>query len=499
MNVRVDWRVSLALVGTVLRYLTVAFVVPLVVALYYGESVLPFVVAAAVSGVAGVGLERLGDPENFGGREAFLMVVLSWFGIGVVAAIPFLVAGEGVVAHPVNAFFEATSGVTTTGATVMNDISFETHTRSVLMWRQLTQWLGGLGILVLATAVLSELSVGGAQLMETETQTQDVNKLTPRIEETARLILKLYLAVTVAQTALLYSLNIVGFADEMTLYNAVAHAFTSVSTAGFSPEARSIEAFSPAVQWATIPGMFVGATSFVLIYHLTQGDTSRLKRSEEFRFYVFVLSAFIVASAAILVSEGTHSSFEENVRHAVFNVTSILTTTGYASTDFNLWSSSVKHLLFLCMFFGGMAGSTTCSIKMVRWLVVAKGFRRDLFKAVHPDAVRPVRLSGNVVDEEAIRDIYAFVLVSLVAFFALTVFVAVDSARAGVGIDEFEAMSASAATFFNIGPAFGIAGPMESYDVFSNATKVAMTVMMWVGRIEIIPVLVILTPAYWRS
>jgi trk system potassium uptake protein TrkH len=279
----------------------------------------------------------------------------------------------------------------------------------------------------------------------------------------------------------------------------MAHALTSVSTSGFSPEPRSIEAFEPVVQWAMIPGMFVGATSFVLIYYMTQRDFSRTRSSEEFGFYVVVLSVFVVTAAAILVSEGTHATLEENARHAVFNVTSMLTTTGYASTDFNAWSSSAKHLLFMCMFFGGMAGSTTCSIKMVRWLVVLKAFRRDLFKAVHPDAVRPVRLSGSVIDEETIRDIYAFVLVSLVVFFVLTVFVAVDSERAGVGVDEFEAMSASAATFFNIGPAFGFAGPMDSYEGFSNATKFVMTVMMWVGRIEIIPVLVILTPAYWRS
>ena len=499
MRVRVDWRASLALVGTVLKWLTVAFVLPIALAVFYGETVVPFVVAALVSGVVGMSLERLGDPENLGGREAFLMVALSWLSVAVVGAIPFVIAGSGTVAHPVNALFEAMSGVTTTGATVMGDISFDTHTRSMLMWRQLIQWLGGLGILVLATAVLSELSVGGAQLMETESQTQDVNKLTPRIEETARLILKLYVGVTALQAVFLYSLRLAGLAPNMTLYNAVAHAFTSIATAGFSPEARSIEAFSPAVQWAMIPGMFVGATSFILIYYLTQRDISRTRKSEEFRFYVIVLSAFAVTAAAILVAEGTHASVEENVRHAVFNVTSILTTTGYASTDFNGWSAAAKYILFLCMFFGGMAGSTTCSIKMVRWLVVVKAFRRDLYKTVHPDAVRPVRMGGKVIDEETLSDIYAFVLVSLVAFFILTVFVAVDSARAGIDVNEFEALSASAATFFNIGPAIGFAGPMENYDGFSNATKVAMTVMMWVGRIEIIPVLVLLTPAYWRS
>jgi trk system potassium uptake protein TrkH len=497
MKLSVDLRAAIALVGSVLKYLTVAFVLPAGVAVYYGETVVPFVTAAVVSFVVGVGLETVcRGGGDLGGREAFLTVALSWLGVALIGAVPFIVAGEGVLASPMSAVFESMSGITTTGATVVE--SFDVHSSSVLIWRQLIQWLGGLGILVVATAILSELSVGGAQLMETETQTQNVNKLTPRIEETARIIVRLYVALTVAQTAFLYSLNAVGLAPRMTFYNAVAHAFTSVSTSGFSPEPRSIEAFAPVVQWAMIPGMLVGATSFILIYYVTHGDTARLRRSEEFRFYGVVLSVFAVTATALLVLDGAHATVEESLRHGVFNVVSMLTTTGYASTDFNAWSSAGKHLLFVCMFFGGMAGSTTCSIKMVRWLVVAKAFRRDLFKAVHPDAVRPVRLSGSVVDEDTVRDTYAFVLVSLVFFFGFTVFVAVDSARAAVSLDEFEAMSAAAATFFNIGPAFGDAGPMNSYAGFPETTKLGMVVMMWVGRIEIIPILVLLTPTYWR-
>ena len=496
MRVDVDLRAALALVGTVLRYLAVAFVLPAGVAVYYGETVVPFVAAAVVAAVVGLGLELLcRGGGDLGGREAFLTVALSWLGVALVGAVPFIVAGDGVLAQPVNAVFESTSGITTTGATVIEE--FDAHSRSVLMWRQLIQWLGGLGILVVATAILSELSVGGAQLMETETQTQNVNKLTPRIEETARIIVRLYVVITVAQTAFLYSLKAVGLAPRMTFYNAVAHAFTSVSTSGFSPEPRSIEAFEPVVQWAMIPGMFVGATSFILIYHVVHGDFTRIRSSEEFSFYALVLSIFAATAAALLVLDGAHPTVEENVRHGVFNVVSMLTTTGYASTDFNAWSSAAKHLLFACMFFGGMAGSTTCSIKMVRWLVVAKAFRRDLFRTVHPDAVRPVRLSGSVVDEETVRDTYAFVLVALVLFFAFAVFVAVDSARANAGVDEFEALSAAAATFFNIGPAFGEAGPMGGYGGFSEVTRLGMVVMMWVGRIEIIPVLVLLTPTYW--
>ncbi len=176
-----------------------------------------------------------------------------------------------------------------------------------------------------------------------------------------------------------------------------------------------------------------------------------------------------------------------------------MTTTGYASADFDAWSPAAKNVLFLCMFTGGMAGSTTCSIKALRWLVVLKAFRRTLFTTVHPRAVRPVRLSGEVVDEDAVNQIYGYTLLSIVIFFLATVFIVADGARAGLSLTEFEAMSAAAATFLNIGPAFGIAGPFAGFTDFPTSTKLAMTFLMWIGRIEIIPVLVLLTRTYWTS
>jgi trk system potassium uptake protein TrkH len=336
--------------------------------------------------------------------------------------------------------------------------------------------------------------------METETQTRDLNKLTPRISETAALLWKIYLGLTGLQVAVLYGLHLVGLAPEMTLYDAVTHAFTTISTSGFSPRAESIAAFSPAVQWAIIPFMATGATSFVLIYFVLQGNLDRLRNSDEFRFYLAILGLFSLGIAGVLVADGgPHTNPEAIARHALFQVVSIVTTTGYASTDFNLWSSGAKHLLFVCMFVGGMAGSTTCSIKTLRWLVVLKAFRRDLFTAANPNAIRPVRLSGGVVTEETIRDIYAYTLVSLVFFIVATILVVVDASRARVSVTEFEAMGAAASTFFNVGPGFGIAGPFASYNPFPWSTKLLMTFLMWLGRIEIIPVLVLLTPSYWRS
>ena len=497
MTVRIDWRVSVSLVGTFLKWLWVPLALPLGIAVLDGTPLVPFVVPMVGSAVVGLGLERLTDERELRAREAFLLVSLTWLTFALVGAVPFVLAGNGTLAVPVNALFESMSGVTTTGATVVVD--FSAHSRAVFMWRALIQWLGGLGILVLAIALLSQLSVGGAQLMETETQTQDVRKLTPKIRETAALLWQVYIGLTALMIATLYGLTLVGLAPEMTLYDAVAHAFTAVSTSGFSPRGDSLAAFSPAVQWATIPFMAAGATNFVLIYFVLRGDVDRLRRSDEFRFYLGILALFSLGVAAVLAVDAQFASGEATVRHATFQVVSIVTTTGYASTDFNLWSSAAKHLLFVCMFIGGMAGSTTCSVKVLRWLVVLKSFRRDLFVASNPDAVRPVRLSGQVVSEDTVRDIYAYTLVSLVFFIVATVLVVVDAARARVVVTEFEAMSAAASTFFNVGPAFGIAGPFASYEPFPTSTKLLMTFLMWIGRIEIVPVLVLLTPSYWRS
>ena len=498
-RIRVNWRSSLALTGTVLLYLAAPLAFPLALAVYYAEPVLPFLAAIVATLLFGGALRSLArEGEHLGPREAFLAVALIWLSVAAVGAIPFIVAGNGNIAHPINALFESMSGLTTTGATVMLDFSI--HDRSVLMWRQLIQWLGGLGVLILVTAILSELGVSGAQLMETETQTQDVNKLTPRISETAKLLWGLYVGLTVLAVVVLYGIHLLGLDPRMDLYNAVAHAFTSVATAGFSPEPESVGAFAPITQWAVVPFMLLGSTSFILMYFFINGEPMRLLKSEEFRFYLSVVAVFsALVTVFLFLSTEFEMGVEATVRHAVFNVASIVTTTGYASMDFDVWPAAAKLVLFSAMFVGGMVGSTTCSLKSLRWLVTLKSLRRNLFTAVHPDAIRPVRISGRPVDEETIRDIYVYLLLSVLLFFLLALFVIADGARAGVNVSEFEAMGAAASTFLNIGPAFGMAGPYGSYAEFPATTRAVMIVLMWVGRIEIIPVLVLFTTAFWRS
>ena len=515
-HLRVDWRASVSLVGTVVKWLAAAMLFPLLVGLYYGEGVATFLIAIALSISVGWALEQLDDDPDLGVREGFLMVALTWLAVSVIGAAPYVIAGQGSVAYPVNALFESMSGFTTTGATVMASIGFEDHSRALMMWRQQTQWLGGMGIVVLAVAILPELSVGGAQLMDAEAPGPGIQKLTPRIAETARALWVAYLGITALEIVLLYGLHLLGnvlgtpLAPNMTLYQAVAHGFTTMATGGFSPAARSIEAFSAAVQWLIIPFMVAAGTNFALFWHVLNDESEHLFGDAEFRFYVGVLGTLSAMLTLLLVSGvglarnpavgPIVGDLEAAVRHATFQTVSIVTTTGYASMDFNAWSTPAKYLLLVGMFIGGSAGSTGGAIKIVRWLVILKSFKRELFTTVHPEAVRPVRLGGRALDERAIRGIYAFTLLYLVIFSAATLVVFLNAARnPDLSLTTLEAMSAVAATLGNVGPGFGDVGPMGNYIQFTAASKLFMVFLMWIGRLEVFPVLVLLTPAYWRS
>jgi trk system potassium uptake protein TrkH len=534
MALRVDYRASLSLVGTVLKYLAVPLAIPLAVAVEYGESTAPFLVTMLVTVAVGGALERLRPDPDIGAREGFLMVAVTWLAVSLIGALPYLIeahglpgfvpptAPESTLRHPANALFESTSGVTTTGATVLGRISLDAHGHGIMLWRQLTQWLGGMGIVVLAVAILPELSVGGAQLMDAEAPGPGLEKLTPRIAETARALWGAYLGFTLLEVLLLYGLHLGGMAPGMDAYNAVSHGLTTMPTGGFSPEARSIEAFSAAVQWLVIPFMIAAGTNFALFWHALTGEPKRLPRDSEFRFYVGVMATLAGLVAALLFVGNGVGSFvppgatydstylagiratlignaEPALRHAIFQVVSLVTTTGYASIDFNAWGSSAQYLLLFAMFIGGSAGSTGGGIKVIRWYVILKSIRRELFTTAHPEAVRPVRLGGRTVDERAVRGIYAFTVLYLVMFFVATVVLFLDAGRVGPSLSVLEAMSAVAATLGNVGPGFGLVGPMGSYLDFSAASKAFMIGLMWLGRLEILPVLVCLTPEYWRQ
>ncbi len=510
MKVRVQWRQSVSLVGTVVKYLAATMLVPLFVALVYGDDVWVFAVSSVLAVVLGFALEQFDSSTELHPREALLFVALSWLVVAVVGAVPYLLAGwgtESTLADPVNALFESTSGFTTTGATVMGEISLGRHSHALLMWRQLTQWLGGMGIIVLMVAILPEIAVNGAQLIRAEAPGPELQKLTPHIAETARVLWKVYFAFTVLLAVILYGLSLTNLAPNMDLFNAVAHAFSTLPTGGFSPQADSIAAFSAVVQWVIIPFMVVAGTNFALFWHVFDGEVSQLFQDTEFRAYagaIAVLTAVLAGllftgAAPSLVLGGTTQGVGENaLRQAAFQIASLLNSTGFATSDFAQWSTHGQLVLLFAMFIGGSAGSTGGGIKVVRWLIVLKVLRRQLSQTAHPEVVQPVRLGGYVVDEDAIRGVVAFTLFYVVLFGLGSVFIALDASRVGIALTPLEAVGASLAALGNIGPAFGRLGPFGSYLMLPDTTKLVMIFLMWAGRLEIIPVLVIFTGGFWQ-
>ncbi len=511
MSLRVDWRASVSLTGTVLKYIALALLVPLAVAIVYREDILVFVVAIAITVAIGEAFERLEPDPELRPREAMLLVALAWFAVALVGAIPYLLAGygtESALRLPINAVFESMSGFTTTGATVMAEISVEHHSHAIMMWRQLTQWLGGMGIIVLMIAILPELAVNGAQLVRLEAPGPELQKLTPKIAETARILWIVYFGFTIVLVGLFYGLHLVGLAPNMSFYNAVAHAFTTLPTGGFSPEANSVAAFGAVVQWVFIPFMIVAGTNFALFWYVFHDKPTRFLQNTEFRTYagaIAVLSGLLGvllyggAAPALGALGGTTEGVGENaLRHALFQIVSLLNSTGYATSDFEQWDSTAKVVLLVAMFIGGSAGSTGGGIKIIRWLVVLKVARRELTTAAHPSAVQPIRLGGAVIDEDVVRGVLGFTLLFLLAFVVATVFIALDAARVGLELSVLEAISASIATIGNIGPGFGMVGPFGGYGDFPMSSKLVMIFLMWIGRLEIIPVLVLFTGAFWK-
>jgi trk system potassium uptake protein TrkH len=526
---RLDWRASVSLVGTVLKYLALTMIIPLFVAVVYGDDIWVFAVSPVFVVVVGFALEQVEPDPDIHAKEALLLVSLAWLFAAVAGTIPYMLAGYGTAstvapsepiglnpafflafAHAfVNALFESMSGFTTTGSTLLGEISFDRHSHALLMWRQLTQWLGGMGIIVLMIAILPEIAVNGAQLMKSEAPGPELQKMTPRIVETARALWLVYFGFTVFYILLLYSLHLAGLADNMNLYNAVAHGFTTLPTGGFSPQAKSIAAFSAVVQWVVIPFMVIAGVKFALFWQLFRGDVRALVDDVEFRTYAGAIAVFTAIVAFLLyrgtapglgdLGGATEGMTENALRQAAFQIGSLLNSTGYATSDFAEWGTHGQIVLLFAMFIGGSAGSTGGGVKVIRWIVVFKATHRELFTTANPNVVKPVRLGGRVVDEDAVRGIMSFTLLYVVIFGVSAVFLSVDSARVGYELTTLEAVSASLATIGNIGPGFGSLGPFGSFLEFSNLSKLLMVVLMWIGRLEIVPVLALLVAGIERK
>lgn len=474
-------KVILSVLGTLLRFLGIMMIVPLLVALYYHEALLPFLAGITLTEIAGFYLWlRYKSDDDWKLREAFAIVALSWLTAMFFGSIPFIIDGIS----PLNAFFETMSGFTTTGSSILDDI--ESHSRSILFWRSFIQWIGGMGIIVLFIAILPKLSVAGRQLFRAEAPGPTEDKIKPRIRETAKILWMVYVVISALQVA---ALHLAG----MSTYDAVTHTFTTMATGGFSPYGRGIEAFgSPLIEAIIVLFMFIAGANFALLYRTLYMDHKILFKDEEFKFY----TAIVVVSTAVLILALRYSLGADSVtclRYAVFQVVSLLTTTGFASTDFNLWPDSSRIVLLLVMFIGGCAGSTAGGPKAVRVLLLLKHARWELFKSIHPKAIKPTKFNRKTVPENVIQETVSFVVIYFLVFMTSTFLISL------MGVDILTSITASITTLGNIGPGFNIIGPMASFNSLPALAKVVLIANMWIGRLEVFTVMILFMPEFWKK
>lgn len=496
----VDLSAVLDLLGGVLRWLGLPFLIPATAAAFAGEAVWPWLAAGAATTGTGLALDRLTSErraERIGTREGFLVVALVWFVVPTFAALPFLLVDEPQLARPVDAWFEAMSGFTATGATVVPDV--ERLDEAVRVWRQLSHWLGGMGIIILAVAVLPRLRVGGRRLLQSElagpTETEHFGAT---IRDTARRLWSLYIVLTFVVTGVLIAVGALGLDPALDPWQAFAHASSAMALGGFSPRNDSVAGFAPITQWILCATMVLAGLNFLRLFRvLVQRRVGEIARDDEARLYL----AFLAVGTALLLTELLTSDIaagEAAVRAAAFQATSIMTTTGFVTADYTAWGALATMTLLLLMFVGASAGSTGGSLKVRRHLMLVRMVRRDLAQTTHPGVVVPVRLGRRVVDDQALRSAVLFILLYLLTFALGALGLLIDAQRAGAELPAFEAIGAAASCIGNVGPAFGSAGPAGSYADFSNLSTAILTVLMWLGRVEIVPIAVLLTRSFWR-
>jgi trk system potassium uptake protein TrkH len=473
-------------VSIILIALSAALGVTAAVSAFYGDGdFLAFVgtaVGCALIGLAGFRSTSLEDEISI--REGYAVVSVSWIAIGIAGAVPYLLTG--VIRSPIAALFESVSGFTTTGATVFADIEALPH--GILFWRSFTQWIGGMGIIVLGIAILPFLGVGGMSLFRAEVPGPTPERLQPRIAQTAKLLWYVYAGLTGGQV-LLYLLG------GMPPFEAVNHAFATLSTGGFSPRNASIAAYpSPYLQYVTALFMYLAGVNFTLHYHALAGRPGRYFRDAEWRAYGFVIVASTALILVALLAAGTYNAlaFETAFRDALFQVVSITTTTGFVSHDYELWPAGTNLLLLLLMFVGGMAGSTAGGMKVIRVHTFLRHALTGLKRSLHPRAVLVTRIGNKALRDDDLLNILAFILLFILCY------VVGSLALTFLGHDIVTSLGASAAAIGNIGPGLGDVGAVDNYGGLGPASQGVLVFLMLVGRLEIVTVLLLFHRGLWR-
>ena len=428
-------------------------------------------------------------------REGYLIVTLGWIVMSLAGTIPYIYTGA--IPEFANAFFETMSGYTTTGASILNDI--ESLPEGILLWRSVTHWIGGMGIIVLAIAILPLLGIGGMQLFAAEAPGPGGDKLHPRITDTAKRLWIIYFGYTIAETILL---NVAG----MNLFDAINHSLSTVSTGGFSTKNASVAHWNdtPLIQYIIIIFMFLAGTNFILSYFAFKNKFSKIWRDEEFKWYCFFIGSLTVIASLLIYfyadpsnSPAEHpqvwGAFESSVRHGLFQVLAVITTTGFVTADFTMWIPFLTIFFFGLMFLGGSSGSTSGGVKIVRHLIMIKNGIMEFRRTLHPSAILPVRYNKKSVQQPIVFNILAFFILYMLSFIVgVLVF-------SWLGLDFQTALGGAASTLGNVGPALGELGPSQNFSALPMAAKLWSTFLMLIGRLELFTVLILFTPFFWRN
>ena len=480
------WRYILTVIGILTFFFGLAMVFPLVVGIVYRDtSIIPLLKSMGITVVVGSLLYlafRGEKAEVISQREGMAIVAAGWSAVGLFGALPFYF-GDGCWTF-VDAVFESVSGFTTTGASILTNI--EALSKGLLFWRSFIQWLGGMGIIVLSVAILPFLGVGGMQLYKAEVPSPVPDKLKPRIRDTAMILWKVYALISLAQVVLLMF-------GKMNLFDALCHTFTTMPTGGFSTKNTSIAHYNSIYfDCVFIFFMLLAGINFSLHYQFLRGKPLAFWRDSECRFFLgaVILMVFVVS---LNIFGSVYETIGQALRYGAFQVVSIVTTTGFATADYEKWPAMSQLILLLCMFLGASAGSTGGGVKCLRIMLCLKYCYRELFYLIHPQAVNQIKIGGKTVSDDVMRSVLGF-LALYMGLFALS-----SILLAGLGVDFMTAFTAVAATIGNIGPGFGLVGPVENYAQIPYFGKWLLIWCMLLGRLEIFTVIILVVPEFWRK
>lgn len=495
LHLTFDFGIVLGVVGAFIFFMGFALLLPALIDLIYNEHTWQaFVISAFIAFTIGGILFYLFKPKReLKNREAFLIVSLTWLGLSVVGALPFLLTG--VLSSFTDAFFETMSGLSTTGATIFGGITdsgnrnpdIEMLPKSLLFWRSLSHWLGGMGIIVLSIAILPLLGFGGMQLFQAEAPGPTTDKLTPRVQNTAKLLWVVYAGFTFAEFILLW------LHPSMDWFDAINHAFATMATGGFSTKNGSVADFhSVYIDVIITIFMFFAGMNFALHFRLFTGKWDALVSNRELRFYTLVtFSSILFISGSLYFQQ--NQSIGDSFRYGSFQVLTILTTTGFGTADYELWPSVSFFILMLLFFTGGCAGSTAGGVKMIRWLILIRNSFKEITQTLHPKAILPVRIGPYVVEAPVVRTVLSFFVLYIFLFATVALLLSF------LGIDFLSSLGASIACLGNIGPGIGNFGPTENFASIPDLGKWILSFAMMIGRLELFTVIVLFSPKFWRE